>query len=54
LVDIIAAATLFVDPCRMGHCKAVQRMRRHVRDSGEINAVAGTLNEEVEVGVRFG
>jgi hypothetical protein len=47
VIDIIAAASLSVHP----YSNAIQRMSGRCVDSGRIDPVAGTLNEEVGDGV---
>jgi hypothetical protein len=47
VIDIIAAASLSVHP----YSNAIQRINGRCEDSGRIDPVAGTLNEEVGDGV---
>jgi hypothetical protein len=52
--DIIAAATLLHDPCRMRQFKAMQRMSTMCVIAPRLNRRPGELKEEVEVEVGFG
>jgi hypothetical protein len=51
VIDIIAAATLSMHPCTARQFKAMQGMSDICVDSGEIDPVAGALNEEVGDGI---